>query len=188
MTVPLLDLILERRSAATLADPPVTAEQIDVLVRAAATVPDHKRLRPYRFVLIEESGKADFGDALGAALAEARGAISDETREKVRRKAWAAPTQLVVIFSPNPTASIPIWEQKVTASCTGFAIVLAATSLGLGANWRSSPALDGVALAALLQLTPQEEILGWINLGGSAIMPANPRPPADVSALLTRLG
>lgn len=180
-----LDLLLQRRSAAALSGPALTSEQIDCLIQAAATVPDHKRLRPYRFVVIEETGREQFALALINALEAVRGSLSAELQEKIRAKTQAAPTQVLIIFSPDPNANVPEWEQRVAASCTGYAIQLAAVAQGLGANWRTSPALAGEALTELFELAPQEQIIGWINLGQVVSYPANPRPRVETADLLS---
>ena len=50
---------------------------------------------------------------------------------KMRGKAFAAPCTVAVIAAPRPS-NVPVWEQVASASCTGYAMVLAATALGLG--------------------------------------------------------
>ena len=75
--------------------------------------------------------------------------LPDEAFEKLRQKAFLAPSQLVLIFTPRPI-KIPVWEQQVTASCAGYAVTLAAHALGLGAIWKSSPFLDGARIREVL--------------------------------------
>ena len=61
---------------------------------------------------------------------------------KMRGKAFAAPCTVAVIASPDPSSNVPVWEQVASASCTGYAIVLAASALGLGAVWKSAAVLE----------------------------------------------
>ena len=51
-----LDFLMTRRSAGTLAAPGPSRAQLDQLLQAAGTVPDHGRLRPFRFAVIEGEG------------------------------------------------------------------------------------------------------------------------------------
>ena len=60
---------------------------------------------------------------------------------------------------------MPVWEQVASASCTGYAMVLAAIALGFGAVWKSAAVLDTEPVRALFGLTEHEQILGWVNIG-----------------------
>lgn len=177
-----LQFLLNRRSISALVEPGPTQEQLTVLLRAAATVPDHGCLRPYRFVVVPREGQEALGAALVAAAEEQQPDLPSEAREKVRKKAFAAPTRIVLIASPRGDGKVPEWEQVASASCTGYAIVLAALAQGLGAAWRTSPILNGRALRELLALQPRERVLGWINVGTSAVAPAaRERRPPDLA-------
>ncbi|NVB82374.1 MAG: nitroreductase [Kofleriaceae bacterium] len=178
-----LDFMLSRRSAGTLGAPGPTREQLERMLLAAGTVPDHGRLRPFRFAVIEAEGRAAFGDALARAAAERKPDMSEAAREGVRAKAFRSPTIIVLIASPKP-GKIERWEQQATAACAGYAIVLAAHALGVGAVWKSVPFTRGQALTELFGLGEAEEMLGFIHLGTptAAEEPAA-RPAIDLSAL-----
>lgn len=177
-----LQFLLERRSTSALAGPPPSREEIALLLQAAATVPDHGELRPYRFVVVDSAeGQQRFGDALAESGAEAKPDLPPGLQDKLRKKAYAAPALVVVIASPVEGHKIPVWEQIATASCTGFAITLAAHALGLGAIWKSAPVLRGKSLDAALALGAGEQILGWINLGRPT-KTLDPRPALDPKA------
>jgi nitroreductase len=70
-----------------------------------------------------------------------------------------------MIASPQLDSNVPEWEQVATASCTGYAMVLGATALGLGAVWKSAAVLDTDPVRELFGLAPHEKLLGWVNLG-----------------------
>jgi nitroreductase len=187
----LLDLVLARRSAPALTEPGPTRAELARILAAAGTVPDHGGLRPYRFVVVEGEGRAAFGDALARTAAEHRPGLPAGGLDKIRGKALRSPALIAVIASPRG-AKIERWEQHATAACAGYAIVLAAHALGVGANWKSVPYTRGAALSELLGLTPDEEMFGWIHLGRACDEPAPaPREPlalADVASLLDGAG
>lgn len=146
-------------------------------MRAAGTVPDHGLLRPFRFVFAEGEARATFGDALAAAAAEHSPEAPPGRLQKARDKAFRSPALLAVVFSPKP-GKIERWEQSATAACAGYAVLLAAQSLGVGAVWKSVPFTRARAFSEVLGLTPDEELLGWIHLGtahADAVLP--PRAP-----------
>ena len=49
-----LELLLNRRSHKKLVAPAPQGEQLDNILQAALHAPDHGRLTPYRFVIIEK--------------------------------------------------------------------------------------------------------------------------------------
>ncbi|MFZ6177294.1 nitroreductase family protein [Nannocystis pusilla] len=173
----LLDLMLARRSAPVLKEPGPTRAELARILAAAGTVPDHGSLRPFRFVVAEGEGRAAFGDALAETAAEHRPGMPAAGLEKIRAKAFRSPTLVAVIASPR-NDKIERWEQHATAACAGYAVVLAAHALGVGANWKSVPFTRGAALTRVLGLSAEEEMFGWIHLGRASdeAAPA-PRPP-----------
>ncbi|MBK9758215.1 MAG: nitroreductase [Nannocystis sp.] len=182
----LLDAILQRRSAAGLSPPGPTPQQFELLLRAATTVPDHGMLQPYRFVLVADEARARLGDALADAAREARPDLSAGLLEKARRKPFAAPALIVLIAAPRADSPIPEWEQLASAACTGYAIVLTAHALGLGAAWKTAAVLEGAALRDTLALQPGERLLGWVLLG-QADPQARPRPVVDLRRVVGEL-
>jgi len=188
---PFLEFLLTRRSAAALVEPGPTPAELEKILLAAGAVPDHGLLRPFRFVVAEGDGRARFGDALAATAAERRPEMPAAGLEKVRAKAFRSPTIVVLVASPKP-GKIEPWEQNATAACAGYAIVLAAHALGVGAVWKSVPFTKGKALAETLGLGEGEEMLGWIHLGRAARegeLPARaPLPLAEIATVLDGQG
>ena len=115
------------------------AGDLDLILSTATTVPDHGDLRPWRFVVSAGAGRDRFAEALVAGLHEQRGTdLPEAVVAKMRAKAYAAPCAVLLVASPDPTSNVEVWEQVVSASCTGYAVVLAATGLGYGAVWKSA--------------------------------------------------
>src|SRR3954466_8113009 len=187
-----LELLLSRRSAPVLVEPPPSEAELETILHAATTVPDHGTLRPWRFVVVSGEARSRFGDALAASVKQARPDTPPEALVKPRLKAFVAPLFVVIVFSPKDDGKTPEWEQMVSAGLTGYAMLLAAEALGLAAAWKSSHHLKGDTLRTLLNLEPGERVLGWINLGqmpekvaaGLALKPRDAVPLEDV---VTRL-
>ena len=183
----LLELILNRRSAAALVEPGPSAEQLQQMLLAAGAVPDHGLLRPFRFVIAEGEGRGRFGDALVAAAAEHMPEMPPAKLQKMRDKAFRSPTLVVLIASVKP-GKIEPWEQTATASCAGYAIVLAAHALGVGAVWKSVPFTTAKALTESLGLVEGEAMIGFIHLGTPAReQELPPRPPLALGDFTTVL-
>ena len=169
--VPLADPTWVRRLAAVRPEPDPdgqapNAEDLERILATATTVPDHGGLTPWRFVVCSGTGRDRFADALVAGLHEARGFdLPEAVVAKMRGKAFAAPCSVVLIASPDPTNNVEVWEQVASASCTGYAMVLAATGLGYGAIWKSAGVLSTRPMRALFGLNEHESLLGWVNVG-----------------------
>ncbi len=182
-----LATLLDRRSTAALVEPGPSPTQVDTILRAATTAPDHGRIRPWRFVVVSGAARERFADALEDGGAARDPDIPDTVRSKLRSKAFVAPTLIAVVAAPRP-AKVERWEQVASAACTGYAIVLAAHALGLGAMWKSVPFRTGPKLQEMLAMGDDDELLGWVLVG----TPADPasitgRPEPDLDGLAFHL-
>ena len=61
---PVLEAVLTRRSSTRLTEPAPSREELLDLVQAAATAPDHGRIRPWRLIALEGQDRALLGEAL----------------------------------------------------------------------------------------------------------------------------
>ncbi len=150
---------------------PPTPAELDIVLEAAAAVPDHGFVRPWRFVVISSEGRARLADALAADVTHAFEGTSAGMLDKARGKAYAAPALVGIVASPDASSNVPRWEQVASAACTGYAMVLGAHAVGLGAIWKSTNRTDGAALTELCGCRAGEEILGWVLLGSKSDSP-----------------
>jgi len=154
-----------RVSSPLLKEPAPTTEQLDVLLKAAMRAPDHKMLKPWRFLIIEGTGRQAFGDLLAKAAQVNDPQIDDEALIKARNKPLRAPVIIVSIACLTEHPKVPEIEQIITAGAAANNIVTAAYAIGLGAYWRTgSPAFDETVKTGL-GLADNEQIIGFIYLG-----------------------
>ena len=184
--MPSLETILTRRSAQTFTGEPPTQGQLDLMIQAAATVPDHGRLRPWRLVVVHPDGRESFGDALVRTGRSLTPELAARSEKKLRDKAFVAPVQIVIVSSPADNDKVPGWEQEACAACVGYAVALAAHAQGLGAVWKTAPFRRGEGLDELLSLGPTEQILGWVNVGVPESLVVA-RPAFDVTDVVTHV-
>ena len=180
-----LDFLRTRRSrpAKTLALPVPDAAALHDLLVIAARSPDHGKLEPWRFVVLERAALLRL-----AALATERGAALGLPAERIEKGAsqFANGTLAVaVVCAPKPHATIPPIEQHLSAGAVCAALVNASLASGWGANWLSGwAAHDAEFCARGLGLTEGEFVAGIIHIGTeTAVPPERPRP--DVAALTT---
>ena len=162
-----LAFLAQRRSTKVihLAAPAPSGDQLDALLRIASRVPDHGKLGPWRFVVIEGEARARAGEALASVAPDAPSA--DAARNTFTR----APLCVMVVSTAAPHAKIPEWEQQLATGAACFALLLAADAMGYGGCWLTGwPCYDAHARAAL-GLAEQERIAGFIHLGAPTEAP-----------------
>lgn len=177
-----LDFLLTRRSrpAKLLRAPAPGREDLLRLLTAAARVPDHGKLEPWRFIVLSGAGQARF-----AAAIRARAAETGQDADKGASPFEEAPLSVAVVAVPRDTTKIPAIEQTLSAGAVCLGLVNAALADGWGASWLTGwPAYDGALLARELGLADGEWIAGFVHLGSCESEPPE-RPRPDVSALVT---
>jgi nitroreductase len=181
-----LALMALRRSTkvAHFVEPGPNGEQIDALIRVATRVPDHGKLGPWRFVVMEGDARARAGEAIANVIANDEGV--DEVRLTAARNQFQrAPAVIMVVSTAAPHPKIPEWEQQLSAGAVCFSLLLAAHALGYAASWLTEwPAYDARARAAL-GVAEHERIAGFVYLGTAREAPTE-RVRADAGSRITR--
>jgi nitroreductase len=183
-----LAFLLERRSAkpAMLAEPGPSADQLQRILTAAARVPDHKRLEPWRFIVFEGTARAAFGRVLAeACLAEEKEAPSATRLETERTRLMRAPTVVAVVSRVTPNPAAPEWEQVLSCGAACFNLCLAANALGFGTCWITEWYSYSPTVRAGLGLADNERLAGFVYIGtASERQPDRDRP--DLARIVTR--
>ena len=168
MSQQLIDLLLTRRSAkpALLIEPGPNPEQLGTILRAAARVPDHKKLEPWRFIVFEGDARGTFGRVLlKACLAEEKETPSAARLETERTRFLRAPTVVAVISRVTPNPGAPEWEQILSCGAACFNLCLAANALGFGTCWITEWYSYSPAVRAALGLAANERMAGFVYIG-----------------------
>lgn len=178
-----LEFMLARRSrpAKTLAAPAPTRAELGPLLTAAARTPDHGKLEPWRFVVIEKGAMPRL-----AQIAETRGTalgLDPEQVAKGRVQFDQGHLAVAVIEVQKPAAKIPSIEQSYSAGAVCLALLNAALAAGWGANWLSGwPSHDRGFMTQAFGLEDHERIAGFIHIATeTSAAPERPRP--DLSAI-----
>ena len=173
-----IDAVRDRASWSKVTDVAPTHEQLVELVEAAGRVADHSSLRPWR--LIELRG--DDRERLGAAISEAQG------DEHPSSKPLRAPLLIAVVASYRHSGKVPRWEQEAVASGVAHLLSLLLDDAGWGVIWRTGHYTRSAAVARAHGLGADEELLGWLYVGGKpAGKTAGRRKSVDAEAMLSRM-
>jgi len=177
-----LAFLARRRSvsAVTLGEPGPSAGELDILLRLATRAPDHGKLAPWRFVILEGEAKAGFAARLEA-LAKAQG---DHPAAAKLAKLKTPPLCIAVISSPK-AAVIPEWEQRLSAGAVCMILLSAALAMGYGANWITDWYAYDPAANAILGLAGDEKVAGFVMIGAAREPPLERERP-EVASLVSR--
>jgi nitroreductase len=175
-----LRFLARRRSASavTLATPGPSAEELKAMLSLAVRVPDHGKLSPWRFILLQGEAKAEYAARLEA-LANRRG---DARAAAKLGKLKVPPLGVAVIASPR-AGDIPEWEQLLSAAAVCTTLLYAAQAVGYGANWITDWYAYDPEAKAILGLHAGEQVAGFIFMG-TAREPPLERERPDVTALV----
>jgi nitroreductase len=158
-----LDFLARRRSASAMAlvAPGPTRAELKELLRLAARVPDHGKLNPWRFVILESAAKAAFTaklEAIAATRPDAPKALGALGKLRI-------PPLAVAVISSPVAGAIPLWEQQLSAGAVCTTLLIAATAMGYGANWITDwYGVDADALE-VLGVRDGEQVAGFLYLG-----------------------
>ncbi|HEX2555916.1 MAG TPA: nitroreductase [Microvirga sp.] len=181
-------LLQQRRSVAPqlLAEPGPGPAETETLLTIAARVPDHGRLAPWRFIVIEGEARTRIGETIAAAFrADQPGA--DEGKVAFERNRLArAPLVIAVVSRVRPHAKIPEWEQTLSGGAVCMNLLTAASAMGYGASWLTEwYAFDRRVLDAL-GLAADERIAGFVHIGTASEKPSD-RPRPALADIVSRL-
>lgn len=177
----LTQLIQQRQSTPLLTTPAPSQEQWAQVIAAACTAPDHGKLRPWQFRLIEEQHL----DALGTIFVEAKHKSTKEplTEQQLTRTQdlpKRAPAILAVVAEVIENHKIPVIEQISACAAATQNIQLALLDLGFSCIWRTGEFAFSTTVKSSLGFEAKDEIIGFLYVGTAQKQPPA-RDPQDIA-------
>lgn len=156
---------------------------LEYLLTAAARVPDHGKLEPWRFIILNATAckrLAELTTARGSELG-----VDQRRLDKDHSGFNDAPLIVAVISCPKPHPSVPEVEQYASAAAVCLSLLNASLAAGWGSVWLTGwRATDRPFLTQGLQLFPHETVAGYIHIANEVRVPPD-RPRPDTDALTT---
>lgn len=162
------DLIQSRQTVLPkrLVEPGPNAAELQQILQAAASAPDHGQLLPWRLIEVPPTARGQLADVFGAALLERDALATPAQVAQAQEKAHRGPTLLLlVVDAARGDPDIDLFERIVSAGCAVQNILLMATALGFGSALTSGKALKSPGLRTLFGLQPSDHALCFVNLG-----------------------
>lgn len=162
----ILSLLASRRSGKPremIAPGPSPAE-LDRILSLAARTPDHGKIGPWRFVVVDGDQRDSLASLFRRALDREDPSAGNAHREKAEQFARQGEALVVLISAPVHGHKIPVWEQELSCGAAGMNLLLAAHALGYVGGWLTGwQAYSPLVSAAFCE--PGERIAGFIFLG-----------------------
>ncbi len=166
-----------------LADPGPSGAALDEILTIAARVPDHGKLAPWRFILYRGVAAVAIGEALARLFESRQAEPVSENRHQVEATRFSrSPLVVGVVSTAAEHVKIPVWEQQLSGAAAAMNLVNAAHLKDFAANWVTEWVAYDDEAKAILGITPQEQVIGFIHIGTPSEPPQErPRPAlADI--------
>ena len=170
---PSIELLARRRSLQTARThgPRARGRSVETILRLASRVPDHGKLAPWRFILIEGEARERAGRlALEIRVAD-KPDLDEPSREAELTRFTRAPLVVAVVSRAAPHAKIPEWEQVLSAGAACMNSIIAAKALGFGSSWLTEWCAYDSRFRAALGLGEIERIAGFVHIGRPKVAP-----------------
>lgn len=180
-----LEFLLNRRSVPVrmLVDPIPDDALLERMLSAAARVPDHGKLVPFRFHVLRKPAI----DRMGRLTREIGTGQGRDPDKLVKQAAAFADARLTVavVFTPRTDSPVPLIEQEQTAALACLSLVNAAQAAGFAGHWLTGwMARDPDFLRAGFGIAAPQAVTGFVHLGTPAAEPPE-RPRPDLAAITT---
>jgi nitroreductase len=175
-----IEALNTRGTAKTYGETAPTKEHLAIALQAAVRAPDHGRLRPWRFMLVEGGQRHKFGDLLAASAKRRVPGLSDGDLQRERDKARRAPLIIIVACRAVPGTKVPVIEQILAAGAAAQNILLALHALGYAAAWKTGEAAYDPEVKKALGFAVDDHLIGFIYAGGGIGASFAPGKPASV--------
>lgn len=155
-----------------LAEPAPSGDDLQSILRAAVSAPDHKALRPWRFIFVEGDARKALGDEFAKALLIREPDAPQDQVERQREKPMRSPLLMVIVAKITPdNPKVPEFEQLLSAGAAAEHMQLAAQALGYGSVWVTGPNALDEHVREVLGVSGHDQIIGFLHMGTPAIPP-----------------
>ena len=179
-----LRVIQSRVSITKLTKPAPNATELLEVFKAAARAPDHGKLKPWRFLILEGRALELLSHIFLAAVMKLNPAISPAVVEKTKNMPFRAPMIIVSIADCQENSTVPKREQIIACGAATQNLLNALFALNYGAVWRTGDLAYNEHVAQSLGVVDSEEIIGFIYVGTPAVDIPEP-PQVDVTSIFS---
>jgi nitroreductase len=183
-----IELLRRRRSLPPqgMTGPGPGPEEVETLLKIASRVPDHGKLAPWRFLLIEGAARDKAGAIAAKILQEDDPALSEPRRQAELTRFSRAPLVIGVISRAAPHVKIPEWEQVLSAGAACMTLVISANAMGYVTAWLTEWCAYDRRFCQAIGVGAGEKIAGFVHIGRPNMV-SEDRPRPALADIVSRL-
>ncbi len=149
-----------------LGEPGPDAAQLQAILAAAASAPDHRCLQPWRFITVPADRREALAEVFVQALLERDPHAEAHDLVKAREKGFRSPfLALIVVDADKGDAEIGLAERLMSAGCAAQNTLLMATAMGFGSALTAGKAIASQALRRFFGLRASEQAVCFLSIG-----------------------
>jgi nitroreductase len=146
--------------------PGPSADELELIFKAAAQAPDHGRIQPWRFIVVPPKQREALGRAFVQALQARDANASTAELETAYDKAFRAPClMLAVVSHASSEPQVPVHERLISLGCAIQNMLLMAQALSIGSGITSGQSMNAPSIRQLFKLQEHEEGICYVAFG-----------------------
>jgi len=165
MSEAFIDFMMERVSFPRLIEPAPSPEVLGKIYQVALRTPDHMKLKPWRFLVIEGEARQNLGQVFCKAALDDNAELNQAGCDKYRNMPLRAPMIIIGICKNLSHPKVPVSEQALSTGTAMSYMLLALQASGFGGIWRTGPLATHSVVMNALGLSSNESIVGFLYLG-----------------------
>lgn len=163
-----IDQLLSRFSTDSLNEPAPNSEQLHTILSTAMRAPDHGRLRPWRFAVIEGEHRQSWAETVQNVLSTSDDNFPPEYVQKVARLFSIMPMTIVLgMRKQTENTKIPLNEQLMATSAAVMNVLNGLHAMGFSGKWVTGP-INNSKLQNILGMEEPYSLLGFLFVGTPA--------------------
>jgi nitroreductase len=160
----MIETLLQRNSHARLVTPAPDADALATILRAAQRAPDHGRLRPWRYVVIQGERREALGQCFVESL-KIRGVSDPAKLDKAANAPLRAPMIIAGLLRAVEHPTIGRDEQGHAVAASLATAQIAIEALGFGSIWRTGTYATDPLVIETLGGEPGDQVVGFLYVG-----------------------
>lgn len=176
--------LASRRSHGRVGNEPVPRQVLEMAIQSALWAPDHRRLQPWQFMVVEGDARQALGDLMVAAQKAQDPESTPAVLDKVRLQPLRAPVIVVAILRHRPDDKVPVFEQLLSMGAAIENFLLMIEAQGYQAIWRTGLLIEQALIRHAFGLAALDQICGMIYIG-RALASLPPHEPVPLQPFMT---
>jgi nitroreductase len=171
-----LTALTTRTSQGALTEPAPSPDVLTHAFQAALRAPDHRLLRPWRYLVIEGEALRRLGEIFLQAGLQDNPALTEVEQQRLFKMPSRAPMIVVAITVAKDDPKVPLVEQILSTGAAVQNFIVAIHAQGFASMWRTGWVTEHPHILQLLGLAANESIAGFVYIGTAATTPRQLTP------------